>query len=266
MIRIFAQSALISSISIVFLAACQIEQQQTDYLCSTADRKAVDGTPGTLPVFGVDNGNVITIGYSWNAGLELHSQCAPAHTRIEGTRYVFTWYEYGQQADKNNVMSLTFQPTRFGTEQIEVTRRNLPGQAEREFAVKSTDFDSSARVTKKIWHSEFPFTEIVAANNFDEDGIVTVQAKLNSVTKQKRLNNNRGEFDCLYQNNVTNDFDQGCLNESTLDQFYFNQSVALDQYLNQLNIPPAYETEKAYLCREVNRYTSTSSRCNQRGL
>ncbi|MGR5347176.1 hypothetical protein [Vibrio mediterranei] len=251
---------------IVLVSGCNIEEQQTTYTCTTADRKPIDGTPGTLNVFRVDSGNTISVGYSWTAGLVLHSVCAPAYTEITGTNHYFEWYEYGQVSEKDSVIALSFSTTNFGKEQIEATRKNLPGKAVTEFAEKDTDFDSPARITKLIWQAEFPFSEISAVDNFNNEGIKSATATLGSASKEKRFNGNTAQFDCLYQNNVTNDFDAGCVNEDTLDNTYFSQSAPLDGYISALSASPDYQTEKAYICRELNRYDTTSTLCNQRGL
>ncbi|GAL30195.1 hypothetical protein JCM19239_6828 [Vibrio variabilis] len=51
-----------------------------------------------------------------------------------------------------------------------------------------------------------------------------------------------------------------------MDNIYFSQSVPLDDYLFALSSSPAYQTEKAYICRQLNRYDTTSALCDQRGL
>lgn len=129
-------SSIIALLLLAMTYGCNNEKEKTAYLCATADRKDVDGTPGVLDVFRVDNGNTIKLGYSWSAQLVLHSECAPAYTEISGTNHYFEWYRHGVITENNSVVSLNFSTNNFGKEQIEATRKDLPGNAITEFAEK----------------------------------------------------------------------------------------------------------------------------------
>ncbi|MGR5432236.1 hypothetical protein ACPV5V_19500 [Vibrio campbellii] len=245
-------SVIITS-TLFLLIGCDIEQEKSDYLCTTVENKFIDGTTGTRPVFAVDGSIETRIGYSHYGQLVLHSECAPALSKTTAKDTRFEWYLFGNETENDGITSIRFYPTN-NVINIHATRFETQGKATEEFAERHPENDSKAKRTKAIFYGDFPFSRVEVSDQFNQENQKQVIAAIVDTEKTQRWNPNTLQFDCLYTSTINNEFDAGCTNELKLDDVFFGQPTPLLDYFQTLVQPFDYSTEESDYWRQVNRY------------
>ncbi len=253
--------AYILLIAVVSISGCNIEHEKSDFICLQAENSSIDGSNGFREVFRVNLGYGIDIGYYYQGVLVPHSECAPARVTFNGTSTSFEYFEYGQPKANGGIYSITFSGLDYGKQAFYVEREDRQGQPVYEWGERDYDRDDKGKITKQTWLSEFPLSQIISENDYENSGVIQVVAQLGEASKTFRYNSNSQSYDCLYSNNSGNDMDLNCDNESALDLEYLGVKADLRSYINNLSNLPRYETVIQELCEDVNRYELDDGTC-----
>ncbi len=248
-------------IALLSILGCDIENEKSDFICLQAENSSIDGSTGFRDVFRVNLGYGIDIGYSHQGVLVPHSECAPARVTFSGTSTSFEYFEYGQPKENSGIYSITFSSLAYGKQAFYVEREDRQGQPVYEWGEREYDRDDRGKITKQIWLSEFPLSQVISENDHENSGVIQVVAQLGEASKTVRYNSNSLSYDCLYSNNAGNDMDLNCENESALDSEYLGVEASLLSYIENLSDSPHYETVIEELCEDVNRYERDDGTC-----
>lgn len=238
-----------------------VQTEKTDFLCSQAENKLIDGSDGFRDVVILDNsGSETTIGYENNGTLVPHSECSAAIKKSTGSEVSYSWYQYGQVTpsnDNDSVISLEF--SSYGDQtRITATRKPNVGVPSTEIVeLPAGDSDSkNASIKQKIWKAEVGVSEITASNNFDGSTFMNVIALNGDVSKEIRFNQNTNEWDCIYSNNGHTTLDNSCANEASNDLAIVGFNLDLIQYYESLSDVVRFEVDSSELDDDINRFYS----------
>ncbi|MEZ9944854.1 hypothetical protein BCS96_04330 [Vibrio breoganii] len=239
-----------------FVSGCQtdaITTKPSDFICGNAENRFIDGSEGFRDVIATEYGGTTYIGYSHNAELVPHSECAPAITTISGTETQFQWFKYGQPSAVDGVVSLTFS-IKNDRQHIVATRIPHKGVANEEYVETDINTPEIGRISKRVWTEEFSNLVITAEDRFDGSSTRTSEATLKTTSKTKYWDENGQQWDCYYVSNTNNKLALNCENEIELDIEYFGFTVPLSTYLKSLSQEIGYEIDSIVILSEVERY------------
>ncbi|ANO33152.1 hypothetical protein A6E01_07990 [Vibrio breoganii] len=240
-----------------FVSGCQTESTTTvpsDFICDNAENRLIDGSEGFREVISTEYGGAIYIGYSHQGELVPHSECVPAVTIISGTETHFQWFEYGQPAAKDGVVSLAFS-IKNERQRIVATRIHQKGVANEEYVESDIHTPDIARITKRVWTEEFNNLVITAEDRFDGSSKRSSEATLGFTSKTRYWNENTLQWNCYYVSNIGNIFSLNCASETELDIEYFGFTIPLSIYFESLTEEVHYETNPDVINRDLERHT-----------
>lgn len=248
--------------SVMLLSACDsddfVEQEKTDYLCSTVDNYKIDGTSGTRNTVIAPSGNTTTVGYMNNGELVPHSECSAAIVEETGTQTIFSWYEFGKvvASDDNDgavFISFTTDNTKMIIDAKRIANTGTPTYQTVERPIDGNDTDN-ARTTRLQWDDEILVDSIVAQDYYDDDAFKNVIAVNGKISKEIRFDENASQWNCIYVNDGFITTDTGCVNESSNDIKILGYNLGLQSYFNQLSAPISFEVDESELMDDVERY------------
>ncbi|MEZ9706301.1 hypothetical protein AB4308_17980 [Vibrio breoganii] len=243
-------------VNLFFVSGCQtdaITTEPSDFICDNAKNRFIDGSEGFRDVIATEYGGTTYIGYSHNAELVPHSECAPAITTISGTETQFQWFKYGQPSAVDGVVSLTFS-IKNERQHIVATRIPQKGVANEEYVETDIHTPDIARISKRVWTEEFTNLVITAEDRFDSRSTRTTEATLGAIRKTKYWDENTRQWDCYYVSSTDNKLALNCEDETKLDNEYFGFAVPLSMHFESLNEKVGYETDPTVIYTDVERY------------
>ncbi|ANO35575.1 hypothetical protein A6E01_20395 (plasmid) [Vibrio breoganii] len=236
------------------LTGCEVEEEKSDYICKQAENRYIDGENGfrTVSIYGL-GGSLIEVGYSHQGQLANHSECSAAKISESSASTLFEWFEYGNAVEVDGVKTIEFF-NKNNLVNILATRIEATGVADMEYSERDVEFDSSARISKRVWNNELPSMIVTAEDNFDAKGEQRTEAVIGTVTKTKLWNENTQQWDCSYVTTNGNFVDTGCLDETANDITYVGFQLDLQPYFDSLADSIKYETEPEYLYDDLDSF------------
>ncbi|MFL7013692.1 hypothetical protein [Enterovibrio norvegicus] len=242
---------IVISMCLLFLStACTYEQEPSEALCTTVENSKInpDETGFRDVVLITDNADE-NIGYFLNGELVAHSECTSALKNVgENSGQKYEWFMFGQKIERNGIQSIEFYTTGAGVESTLATRLETSMGWQRQYRQRGV-------VTREIWLNEPNLDSITSSSNFDNDGVIEVIVISDVISKTKSYDANTAQFDCSWSDSGVLTLDQGCANESTIDNTIFGTIIDSDFYLNELNnATDSYPTDRSEIEEDIERY------------